>query len=66
MTFFNKQNTCFRQLFYRNGIAEAIFNDVGADTETYMYTKKVCKILMMLVLQLLNDTKIRIKGAEKK
>ena len=31
-----------------------------------MYTKKVCKFLMMLVLQLLNDKKIRIKGAEKK
>lgn len=64
MTFFNKQNTHFRQLFYKNGIAEAIFNDVGADTETCI--QKGCKILMMLVLQLLNDKKNKNKGSRKK
>jgi len=39
MTFFNKQNTRFRQLFYKNGTAEAIFNDVGADTDIHVYKK---------------------------
>ena len=47
----NKTKIRFAQLSHLSGDAEAIFHDVGVDTDTHAHKKGCTIFLMLLVLQ---------------